>query len=140
MARAHITDKADRKSRARRYLGPLILSANASLLLACGGGGGSSEPGGVGGAVACTTGPAPVVLSWDPVSDPDLAGYRIYYGIDRGTYLQPRGEGDPVTANVTTYTVMGLTSATKYYFAATAYDGRLSFESDFSNEVCITIS
>jgi hypothetical protein len=116
----------------------LLLLAIASLLVACGGGNSGPGPGGGGGgAVVCTTGPAPAVLTWDTVSDPDLLGYRIYYGTAPGMYFQPRGGRDPV--NVTTYTVMGLTSGTTYYFATTAY-GTTQFESAFSNEVCNTIS
>jgi hypothetical protein len=36
--------------------------------------------------------------------------------------------------NVTTYTVTGLSSSTRYYFGATAYDAS-NKESSFSNEV-----
>jgi len=138
MARARSPHEADCSGRARRYSSALLLLAIASLLVACGGGNSGPGPGGGGGgAVVCTTGPAPAVLTWDTVSDPDLLGYRIYYGTAPGMYFQPRGGGDPV--NVTTYTVMGLTSGTTYYFATTAY-GTTQFESAFSNEVCNTIS
>ena len=129
MARARSPHEADCSGRARRYSSALLLLAIASLLVACGGGNKGPGPGGGGGgAVVCTTGPAPAVLTWDTVSDPDLLGYRIYYGTAPGMYFQPRGGGDPV--NVTTYTVMGLTSGTTYYFATTAY-GTTQFESAF---------
>jgi chitodextrinase len=73
------------------------------------------------------------ILTWDPVTAPNLAGYRIYYGTAPGTYLQPTGLGIDV-GNVTSYTVTGLGSGTRYYFAATAYD-TFNSESVFSNEV-----
>jgi len=110
--------------------------AIASLLIACGSGGG----GGGGGAVSCATGPSPTVLEWDPVSDPNPAGYRVYYGTAPGTYLQPAGAGLDA-ADAITYTVTTLNVGTTYYFAVTAYDMSIpDNESDFSNEVCKTIS
>jgi hypothetical protein len=114
--------------------------AIASLLIACWGGGGGGGAVGGGDAVACATGPSPAVLDWDPVSDPNLAGYRVYYGTAPGTYLQPPGEGLDA-ADAITYTVRNLSSGTTYYFAATAYDMSIpDIESVFSNEVCKTIS
>jgi hypothetical protein len=137
MAHAHTTYEADCSSPARRYSGALLLLAIASLLVACGGAG---EPapggsGGGGGTIACTTGAAPTVLTWNAVAG--AAGYRIYYGTKSGTYPQIMDVGPTITYTVTT----GLSSGTTYYFAATAYD--LSVppnESSFSNEVCKTIS
>jgi hypothetical protein len=72
------------------------------------------------------------VLSWDPVTAPDLRGYRVYYGTASGAYLQPIGQGIEV-GDVLTYTVTGLSSGTRYYFAVTAYD--TGNESIYSNEV-----
>jgi chitodextrinase len=72
-------------------------------------------------------------LTWDPVTVPTLSGYRIYYGTAPGTYLQSIGQGISV-GNVTTYTVTGLSSGTRYYFAATAVYTSGN-ESVFSNEV-----
>jgi chitodextrinase len=72
-------------------------------------------------------------LAWDASPSQNIAGYRIYHGITPGTYLQLRGQG--VNAgNVTTYTVTGLNSGTRYYFVATAYD-TAGNESAYSNEV-----
>jgi len=123
----------------RRYSSALLLLAIASLLIACWGGGGGGAVGG-GDAGACTTGPSPAVLDWDPVSDPNLAGYRVYYGTAPGTYLQPAGEGLDAAA-ATSYTVTNLSSGTTYYFAATAYGMSIPFyESLFSNEVCKTMT
>lgn len=144
MARAH-THEADSNSPVRRCSDALLLLAITGLLVACGGGGSeqTSAPGGGGGGgvvTGCATGPAPAVLIWDAVTDPDLAGYRIYYGTAPGMYLQAAGSGVDV-GNVTTTPVMGLSSGTTYYFAATAYStSSPPNESIFSNEVCKTIS
>jgi fibronectin type 3 domain-containing protein len=97
------------------------------LLTACGSGGGGGGDGGDGGSQNTVT------LVWDPVTDPNLAGYRIYYGTTTGNYLQPFGNGLNVNT-VTTYTVTGLSRGTTYYFAATAYDSSNN-ESTYSNEV-----
>jgi len=129
MARAHTTHEADCSSPARRFSSACCYLAIVSLLVACGGGGG--------GATACATGPSPAVLAWDTVMDPNLSGYRIYYGTAPGTYLQ----SVDVVSTDTTVTMMGLSSGTTYYFAATAYDMSIpANESYFSNEVCKRIS
>jgi fibronectin type 3 domain-containing protein len=77
--------------------------------------------------------PNAAFLDWDAVNDPSIRGYRVYYGTERGAYLQHRGQGIN-TGNVTTYTVTGLASGRRYYFAVTAYDASNN-ESDYSNEV-----
>ena len=133
MRRVYTARAADFKSPARRYSSSLLLLAIGSLLIACGGGGGGGGCGG-GGAPACATGPSPTLLEWEPVSDPNLVSYRIYYGTSSLTYPQSLDVG-----NNTTYTVMGLSSGTRYYFAVTAYIG-LNDESVISNEVCKTIT
>ena len=74
-----------------------------------------------------------VTLAWDPVSAPSLSGYRLYYGQNSGSYSSQLDAGTQ-----TTYTVSGLTDGQTYYFAVTAYDA--DEESDFSNEVSVTIS
>ena len=72
-------------------------------------------------------------LAWDSVTVPNLSGYRIYFGTAPGTYLQSPGQGFSV-GNVTDYTMIGLASGSRYYFAVTAFD-TLSQESPYSNEV-----
>src|SRR5205809_2654681 len=72
-------------------------------------------------------------LAWDAVIVPNLSGYRVYFGTAPGTYLQPVGQGISV-GNVTTYTVTGLASGARYYFAVTDFD-TLGQESSYSNEV-----
>jgi chitodextrinase len=84
-------------------------------------------------AVATTRAANTATLEWDPVVVQNLSGYRIYFGTSPGTYIQARGAGLAVAANITTHTVTGLTPGTRYYFAVTAVDA--SNESAFSNEV-----
>ena len=74
-----------------------------------------------------------VTLEWDPNSEPDLAGYRIFVGQSSGNYQFWEDAG-----NQTSYTVANLQRGTTYYFAATAYD-IYNNESDFSQEVSCTI-
>ena len=70
-------------------------------------------------------------LSWN-ASTATVKGYRVYYGRTSGSYDQSRGSGVLVTNP--SYTISGLTSGYRYYFAVTAIgtDGR---ESSYSNEV-----
>jgi hypothetical protein len=71
-------------------------------------------------------------LAWDAVTASNLSGYRVYYGTTPGTCLQPFGQGITV-GNTTTYTLLGLSSGTRYYFAVTAFDTSGN-ESVYSNE------
>ena len=87
---------------------------------------------GVGGGESSTS-PNSAALAWDAVTDPTFSGYRIYYGTAPGTYLQSVGQGLNV-GKATTFTVTGLSSGTRYYFATTAYD-TLNKESTYSDEV-----
>ena len=72
---------------------------------------------------------AQVTLSWDANTEPDLAGYMIYYGFATRAYDYVVNVGDQ-----TTFTLSGLEDGHTYYFAVTAYDAE-DLESDFSNEV-----
>jgi fibronectin type 3 domain-containing protein len=77
---------------------------------------------------------AQVSLAWDPNTESDLAGYKVYYG------TVSRAQTDSIdVGNVTAYTVMGLLEGRTYFFAATAYD-RYGRESGFSKEVSTTTS
>ncbi|MGB8170219.1 MAG: fibronectin type III domain-containing protein, partial [Chthoniobacteraceae bacterium] len=49
--------------------------------------------------------------------EPDIAGYRLYYGTSSGTYPQMFDVG-----NTTGATVSNLAAGSRYYFAVTAYD------------------
>ncbi len=75
---------------------------------------------------------AQVALTWDPNSEPDLAGYEIYYGTESGNYQWNIDVG-----NVTNYSVNGLDTGMTYYFVATAYNTG-GLQSGYSNEVVYT--
>jgi len=70
-----------------------------------------------------------VTLAWDANTEPDLNGYKIYYGTTSGSYPSSVAVG-----NVTTHTVTGLTDGQTYYFVATALD-TYGNESGYSNEL-----
>jgi hypothetical protein len=76
---------------------------------------------------------AQVSLTWDPNSESDLAGYKIYSGTQSGTYQNNIDVG-----NVTTYILNGLTLGQTYYIVATAYNTQ-GLESGFSNELVYTV-
>ena len=73
-----------------------------------------------------------VSLAWDANSEPDLAGYRLYWGTASHTYTQSNEVGI-ITAAI----VSNLTEEVTYYFAVTAYNSA-SLESDVSDEVLFT--
>lgn len=70
-----------------------------------------------------------VKIGWTANSEPDLAGYRVYYGISSRNYSNIIDVG-----NITSHIVDNLELGTTYYFAATAYDSANN-ESDYSNEI-----
>ena len=72
---------------------------------------------------------AQVTLAWDANSEPNIAGYKVYYGTASRVYNWYFDVG-----KVTTYSVTGLTDGSTYYFAATAYDTS-GVESTYSSEV-----
>ena len=81
---------------------------------------------------------ATVTLRWDANPEPDIAGYRLYYGTASHTYTQAIDVGNSTTATVSNL------PAGVIYFALTAYNttcwggvwaGCSDFESPFSNEV-----
>ena len=121
-------------SRDRSLINVLMLGIFVALVTACGGSGSGSV--GVATPDNDSSGPGSLprtaALTWDAATDPNVSGYRIYYGSGPGTYLQSFGKGINV-GNVTTYTVTGLTSGSRYYFAVTAYDSSGN-ESRYSNE------
>lgn len=59
----------------------------------------------------------------------DLAGFKIYWGVEEGEYTH---SATIETPNASSYVVTGLERGTTYYFAATAFDSE-GLESDFSN-------
>lgn len=74
---------------------------------------------------------ASVKLSWDANSEPDVVGYRVYYGVASGTYT------DRVDVSaVTTAEVSGLLVGANYYFVVVAFN-QAGVESDFSDELML---
>ena len=76
---------------------------------------------------------AAVEVSWSGNSETDLAGYKIYYGIQSGTYTSTINAG-----KVTTATINNLETGKTYYVAMSAYDTSDN-ESVKSAEVSISI-
>jgi hypothetical protein len=76
---------------------------------------------------------AVVNLAWDPSTEVDLAGYKIYYGYASGDYDTSIDVG-----NTTTFQITDLEYNQTYYFASTAYNNS-GLESDYSNEISCTI-
>ncbi len=76
--------------------------------------------------------PGTATLGWTAPSDPDVQGYRVYFGTATRAYVQSRGAGLNAGLN-TQYTVAGLQRGQLYYFAVTAYD-MSGNESTFSAE------
>ncbi len=76
---------------------------------------------------------ASVTLAWDPNQEPDVAGYRLYYGTPAGTF-------DTVvnTGNVTNHTVVDLHPGATYSFYVTCYNTS-GLESEPSNVVEYTV-
>ena len=72
---------------------------------------------------------ATVQVTWNPNTEPDLAGYRLYVGEASGQY------GEPVDVGNVTGHVMEITPqhGATYYFALTAYDTSGN-ESGYSDE------
>jgi hypothetical protein len=76
---------------------------------------------------------ASVDLQWDPNVEPELAGYRVYWGTSSANYSSHMDVG-----NKTTCTLSGLQEGQTYYLAATAYDTS-NKEIGFSNQITYTV-
>ena len=88
---------------------------------------------------------AEVTLAWDDNTEPDLAGYNIYYDTSSGAPYYGTGAdqgASPITVLIgdlndpqnPEITLTGLDDDQDYYLALTAFDSEGS-ESDYSNEV-----
>jgi PKD repeat protein len=71
-----------------------------------------------------------MALRWNPVDEPDLEGYRVYYGTSPGVYDQSVDVG-----NVTSYTLDGLADCTIWYAAVKSLDTEGLESEEYSNEV-----
>jgi hypothetical protein len=76
--------------------------------------------------------PAATTLAWDANSEPDVVGYRLYYGGSPGVYSASIDVG-----NTTARSVDSLEAGATYYFVVTAYNSA-GLESAPSNEVAYT--
>ncbi len=72
---------------------------------------------------------ASLTLAWDANQEPDVAGYKVYYGMESREYIYAVDIG-----NQTSCTISGLIPHEGYYFSVTAYDIE-SNESSFSEEI-----
>ena len=77
-------------------------------------------------------------ITWAANPEPDLAGYRVYWGFNPVTF-SPFFSNSINVGNVLTYTISGsspsqVTQDGKWYFAVTAYDTSNN-ESAFSTVV-----
>ncbi len=73
-----------------------------------------------------------VVLEWDPSPEPEVAGYRIYFGLRSGEYTEMRDNGAALRT-----TLGGLATGQTYYCVITAYNGA-GLESAPSEEVAVS--
>ncbi|MFA6382925.1 MAG: fibronectin type III domain-containing protein [Parcubacteria group bacterium] len=80
-------------------------------------------------------------LSWNPNTEADVVGYRIYYGTaPRNADCPPGGYTDNIDVKkATNYKIENLKNNQTYYFSVTSYDNSKK-ESCFSEEMKKTIS
>jgi hypothetical protein len=74
-----------------------------------------------------------VTVAWDPNPEPEVAGYKIYYGTSPGNYTESFDAGA-----ATSIVLSGLQDGATYFFAAVAYDASRN-ESGFSNEITYAV-
>ncbi|MBK7552335.1 MAG: fibronectin type III domain-containing protein [Syntrophaceae bacterium] len=79
-----------------------------------------------------TSGAATVTLTWDPNSEPTVAGYRLYVGTSSRHYTSSVD-----VANSTRATISSLIEGVTYYMAVTAYDVSGN-QSGYSDEIVYT--
>ncbi len=78
-------------------------------------------------------------FSWQPNSEPNLAGYKIHYGTTSETYTNTTDVGNPPPSgdNKIHDYIQNLVEGTTYFFVSTAYDTEGN-ESGYSSEVVWT--
>lgn len=135
---------------------PFILTAALALgflLSACGGqtpgangatsltagtpsiGGSGGSTGGAGGSSNPATGQ--YLLSWDPVSDSRVTGYKLYYSSAPFSSTQQPNTVDVGTTTTYQFTPSGVSTGTTMYFAVAATGSGL--ESPLSSAVSVVI-
>ena len=75
-----------------------------------------------------------VTVAWDANPEPEVAGYKIYYGTTAGNYTSSLDAG-----NATSILISGLQDGATYFFSAVAYDASNN-ESGFSNEITYAVT
>jgi len=75
-----------------------------------------------------------IYTAWDHLRSSELAGYNLYYGTEKGRYIQRHS----VLKEENTHAIRGLVPGTIYYIAVRAVSTS-NEESTFSNEVMITV-
>jgi hypothetical protein len=77
---------------------------------------------------------ASVTMTWNRNQEPDIAGYKIFYGTQSGQYNNsitvPDSANQPLQRS---YTVAGLSQGTTYYFALKTFD-QAGQKSEYSAE------
>ena len=86
-----------------------------------------------------------LTLQWDANTEPDLAGYKIYYSEGKNTGAPYQGKGiklngavvdSPIDVGNVTEVTLDVPAGKWFTFSATAYDNETPrLESDYSNEV-----
>jgi hypothetical protein len=71
-----------------------------------------------------------IPVAWDPVTDADLAGYRVFWGTASGVYTQQQD-----FAVATSTSISNLTDCTNYFFAVKARDAAGNLSSSYSTEL-----
>src|SRR5204863_7647467 len=74
-----------------------------------------------------------VIVSWDRSSEPDIAGYRLFFGTESRVYSSHVDVPGPIGM------ASNLSEGQIYYFAAVSYTS-LGFESELSEEISFTPS
>lgn len=124
------------RTHAKRAMHLAAAALAGVVLLGCGGGGSEPAQGGTPGSGTPSTPPAvtgTITVGWGANGEPDLAGYKVYYGTTTGVYVQAKGSG--LNAGlVTEYAISGLKAGTTYFVAVTSYD-RSGNESNYSAQV-----
>ncbi|MDH4290527.1 MAG: fibronectin type III domain-containing protein [Aquincola sp.] len=95
------------------------------IATSCGGGTGSTSGGGTDPGTTAT-------LQWEAPADPNVRGFRVYYGTASRAYSQTKGAGIDA-GQATRFVIANLQGGRTYYFAVTSYDASGN-ESDYSNE------